>query len=880
MKLRRLQLEHWRGVRASEVEFDDGVTIVAGPNEIGKTSLIEALRFLFRFPDSSSHRDIESVRPVHADEAPRVALDAELGDCTIHYAKRFKKTGRAGETTLRIEVPGRNPEQLTGRDAHDRAETLLANDIDVALWEALQVEQGGGVGQVDLRDRRGLQEALDAAAGTERMASEQAASLIERAAQAYAEHFTPTGKPRGAMAELPRAIGDARARRDTIQARLDQVEDAAERHEGLHRRLAEMRNRLPELEARVAEARQRLAEVQQLESAHAKKALVVKTLEQQLNEALDDDRQRARWRAQIDETGQAVAGGRERLAAVEREQRTLKDRLSAVESAQSAAQARRDEAKAQAHRYRQAIERNVLRQRLETLEARLAQVTSLDEKRLAAQAVVDAIALERADIAALRDLEHALVEARAATLAVTPRIQVTALNTVELSVRGEAVRLGKGDTHDDVASAGFALEVPGLLTVDVSTTTGIEQSRAAAATAREAFEAALSEHHVSSLAGAEQRLQEKEQARERVENLAVQRNDWLNSETLEALRGSASELAARVSAIDAELAGQSVPDEETALRNELDTTEATAAAAQQALDRGAAEATRLRVEINSIGHEVERLTAQSRAGEDAIAAASASLDAARAALGDDALAKRIDAARHELSRAQADWQGLDAALNAADPASVTLLAENSAAALTRHVEEIGKTEVELGKLDGELAQTRREGLFDQLSGVETELAGLDAEYGRVERRARAAERLWQVLDAHRAAASRRYVRPLKDRIDVLGRLVFGPTFSVDIDGDLAIENRSLNGVSVPFDSLSGGAREQLGILARLAAAQIVGQHSQVPLMMDDTLGFTDDDRLTRMGAAIAQVARDNQVIILTCMPSRFAYIGNAKTVAL
>jgi hypothetical protein len=125
-------------------------TIVAGPNEVGKSSLIEALRFLFRFPDKSSHRDIEAVRPVHADESPAVELEVELGELTIHYAKRFKKAGRSGETTLRIEVPGRNPEQLTSRDAHDRAETLLAQDIDVPLWEALRIEQGTGISQAEL----------------------------------------------------------------------------------------------------------------------------------------------------------------------------------------------------------------------------------------------------------------------------------------------------------------------------------------------------------------------------------------------------------------------------------------------------------------------------------------------------------------------------------------------------------------------------------------------------------------------------------------------------------------------------------------------------------------------------------------------------------
>ena len=136
----------------------------------------------------------------------------------------------------------------------------------------------------------------------------------------------------------------------------------------------------------------------------------------------------------------------------------------------------------------------------------------------------------------------------------------------------------------------------------------------------------------------------------------------------------------------------------------------------------------------------------------------------------------------------------------------------------------------------------------------------------------------------RDAAARRYVQPLKRRIDTLGRLVFAPDFAVDIGDDLAIVSRSLDGVTVPFESLSVGAQEQLGILARLAAAQLVAvggdARGDVPLLMDDTLGYADQARLSTMGAAIARVARDNQVIILTCMPGRFAYVGDATTVDL
>ncbi len=47
MKLLRLALENWRGVPSREIEFADDVTLIEGPNEIGKSTFVEALLTLF-----------------------------------------------------------------------------------------------------------------------------------------------------------------------------------------------------------------------------------------------------------------------------------------------------------------------------------------------------------------------------------------------------------------------------------------------------------------------------------------------------------------------------------------------------------------------------------------------------------------------------------------------------------------------------------------------------------------------------------------------------------------------------------------------------------------------------------------------------------------
>jgi uncharacterized protein YhaN len=98
--------------------------------------------------------------------------------------------------------------------------------------------------------------------------------------------------------------------------------------------------------------------------------------------------------------------------------------------------------------------------------------------------------------------------------------------------------------------------------------------------------------------------------------------------------------------------------------------------------------------------------------------------------------------------------------------------------------------------------------------------------------------------------------------------------------DLTIAERTLYGRTVPFESLSKGAQEQIGIITRLACAMIVSKDGGVPIIIDDALGYTDSKRLEAMGAVLALAGRECQVIILTCMPDRYRYVGGAKVIRI
>ena len=73
-----------------------------------------------------------------------------------------------------------------------------------------------------------------------------------------------------------------------------------------------------------------------------------------------------------------------------------------------------------------------------------------------------------------------------------------------------------------------------------------------------------------------------------------------------------------------------------------------------------------------------------------------------------------------------------------------------------------------------------------------------------------------------------------------------------------------------------GRREgATGHRRRLAGAALVAKEDSVPVVIDDALGFTDADRLTKMGAVFDAVGGDGQVIVLTCSPQRYAGVGGA-----
>ena len=248
---------------------------------------------------------------------------------------------------------------------------------------------------------------------------------------------------------------------------------------------------------------------------------------------------------------------------------------------------------------------------------------------------------------------------------------------------------------------------------------------------------------------------------------------------------------------------------------------------------------------------------------------------------DEVLIAAVEAAQEKEAKDRQSLGEAKVQLSDADPGSVEALLDNARQATKRAIDDLQSNRDGQNRLRTSLDLRGEQGLQTTYDEAANQLNHVEREYERQEARAEAARSLRETFAKHRQQAHQHYIEPFKERIDQLGRIVFGSTFAVELDEDLRVVRRTLGNTMLDVDQLSTGAREQLGVLCRLACATIVSpEDGGAPVMIDDALGWSDPQRLQGMGAAIAAAGKQCQVVVLTCTPGRYSHVGNAQVVSL
>src|SRR5690606_36204525 len=127
-----------------------------GPNEAGKSSIVEGLRLVRDVKSTSHAADVRAVRPTHVQADPSVRVEVRTRPYHLTYAKTF--ASRKGTTELVVHAPA--AESLAGDAAHERASAIFAETVDADLWRALQLVQGSPLDQPILAELTPLHHAL------------------------------------------------------------------------------------------------------------------------------------------------------------------------------------------------------------------------------------------------------------------------------------------------------------------------------------------------------------------------------------------------------------------------------------------------------------------------------------------------------------------------------------------------------------------------------------------------------------------------------------------------------------------------------------------------------------------------------------------------
>ena len=280
MWIRQLEVTDCAGIRAASVSLQPGLNVLHGPNELGKSTLVSAIRAALLLQVRSTAAD--SLRAWNVDRAPCVALTFEEGSQRVwRVRKRFGKSGspacldfsRTGQefsqeshgrevegalqSILRwgIEPPGGKGGKK-GMPESFIATALLGDqrDIDAILEASLAADPN-----TSGRDR--LTEALQALAEDPRL-KQVLASVQER----FNEAFTPTGKRKSGLGS---PWSKLKAERLSAEQFVLAVKHQVTQSEDARARVAELQQSTLEAQAEADAAARRLAAAVALAGAAA-----------------------------------------------------------------------------------------------------------------------------------------------------------------------------------------------------------------------------------------------------------------------------------------------------------------------------------------------------------------------------------------------------------------------------------------------------------------------------------------------------------------------------------------------------------------------------------------------------------------------------------
>ena len=542
MRLHRVRLCNYRGVADCEVELPaQGITVIEGPNEVGKTSIPEGLDLLLTKMDSSGHRQVKSAQPVGRDVGPEVEIEMSADGYRFIYGKRWL---RRSETVLNVLSP--QHEQLTGRTAHERVEEILDETLDRELWRALRIEQGTEL-LLPGFDVPSLVGALDLAASGHDAADEDD-DLWTRICEEHDRYWTATGRPKRDRTARQAEVEAAQSRVSELEDQLRSIDqDATEMGRLMtdQRRLASTRDQCDQQASELSkewneteQVRNKVDRLTAVSDAAVLKRDSIASEQQRRQELIGEFDSRTEELEALDD--RALQSAPALAAAISHVEQTA----AALEAAQDALSA------AEVEQRRSDNDRDHHRNRIEVeqLSERYQRVVEAEQKLQQADKVLESVKVDD-DLLEQIDKAHlAVVSAEAAVASV----ETTASRDLSMQIDGEEVVLEAGDTQHTVVDEDVLLVVPDTAEIRVRAGIGSQSLATQRRHAHQEFRRLCAAAEVADQSEARQAAQQRKDAERQHQDALDTITRDLRDLTLDTLQGKIEGLTKRVNAYTAE----------------------------------------------------------------------------------------------------------------------------------------------------------------------------------------------------------------------------------------------------------------------------------------------------------------------------------------
>jgi len=892
MRLLNCQLQNVRLHGDLELTFSPRLTLIGGPNESGKSTLVEALHRALFLKASSSGAPVDALQSRLHMGQPVVQIGFEAKGDTWTLRKRF--SGTTGQVTLKAES---SSSPLTGPAAEDVLAELLgvgeivsskqAKTVLPGRWAHLWVRQGLAGDDLLATDKSSydfdqLRLQLERSGGAAVQQSGLDQRVEQRIKDALDENFNSRGtKKHSPLYQREEALSAATARMEMALDRLSDYEDASEQ-------LADLCEELEQLQAKelpsLLESQKLLQEgAQAVDRLDAAIGLASKSLEpiRLRHEAAQQTLQ------QLDDLQAEIAQRQTTLAALEANASGAESReaqLLAGEQQRRQGLAvlgqQRDDLDQRLQVLQRLVERNRTAEALARQSAELEKLRQESTKRQSLEQQLGGLpGISKASLQELRQLEQQLRDTQTRLGAMAAGVK---LLKADQTVRLDGQPLQVGD--EQRLSAVFQLQVGDGVVLEIAPGGGqaLEDLEQTVRNAREQLTSRLAALNLASVAAAEELLELRNGLEQQLAALADAPADHGHLEEQHA------SLLQRLAELDGEL--QTLAQVRQAMEQEQPIPEALSElqALQQQVSATSKHAL---AALGSAENELEAARSALQAFQKQRISEASQLEVVRSELTDrqqrleplisqhgdrNTLAAQLTGLGEQRQEAEAELNRLKAeraAISSQDP-------EREQQRLQEQLENLTRRQEELLDQRG-AAKQRCDSISSQDPFAAVEQARLQLETAEAD-----LQQLQRVIAAHRllrdtfqevqADVSSRYSEPLARAIgDYLRPLVpDGQVARLSYDQSKGFQGLQLRRGQeyYDFESLSGGMREQLAAALRLSMADVLKEAHDgcLPLVFDDAFTNSDPERVDLVKRMLGSaVDRGLQVILLTCDPAAY-----------